>query len=123
MDPAKTASIRDWQMPDSIKGIQAFLGFVNFNREFIVGSWRDLCTNALARMFLSSGRQTALSPSCALKRQSPQLHFWSISNPTAPVWLRQMHLILQLGLFYLNLNRMASCIRLRSIHESYLQQR
>ena len=36
MDPAKLAAIRDWHPPSSIKGVRSFLGFVNFDRKFIL---------------------------------------------------------------------------------------
>lgn len=36
MDPVKAAAIRDWKVPVSTRAVQAFLGFVNFYREFIV---------------------------------------------------------------------------------------
>jgi hypothetical protein len=35
MDPAKTASIRDWIMPTSLSKLRSFLGFANFYRHFI----------------------------------------------------------------------------------------
>jgi hypothetical protein len=34
-DPEKTAAIRDWVYPRTVKGIQSFLGFCNFYRRFI----------------------------------------------------------------------------------------
>jgi hypothetical protein len=36
MDPAKTSNITSWQTPTTVKGVQCFLGFANFYREFIV---------------------------------------------------------------------------------------
>ena len=36
MDPEKTSNITSWQTPTSVKGIQCFLGFANFYRDFIV---------------------------------------------------------------------------------------
>lgn len=35
MDPEKTAAIRDWPVPKSVRDIQSFLGFANFYRRFI----------------------------------------------------------------------------------------
>jgi hypothetical protein len=35
MDPAKTASIRDWIMPTSLSKLRSFLGFTNFYCRFI----------------------------------------------------------------------------------------
>ncbi|CAA9317827.1 hypothetical protein AVDCRST_MAG94-1309 [uncultured Leptolyngbya sp.] len=35
MDPSKTQAIRDWPKPTTVKELQGFLGFVNFNRQFI----------------------------------------------------------------------------------------
>ena len=36
MDPAKVSSLLDWPVPKSIKDVQAFLGFANFYRKFIL---------------------------------------------------------------------------------------
>lgn len=35
VDPAKTAVVRDWAPPTSVKGVQSFLGFCNFYRKFV----------------------------------------------------------------------------------------
>ena len=35
VDPDKIAAIVDWQQPDTVKGVQSFLGFCNFYRKFI----------------------------------------------------------------------------------------
>lgn len=35
MDPAKVAAIRDWELPETRKGIQSFLGLTNYYRRFI----------------------------------------------------------------------------------------
>ena len=35
MDPNKITAIRDWPQPTTVKEVQAFLGFANFNRQFI----------------------------------------------------------------------------------------
>lgn len=35
MDEAKIQVVKDWPTPTTVKGIQEFLGFVNFNRRFI----------------------------------------------------------------------------------------
>jgi hypothetical protein len=35
VDPEKVSVIRDWQAPDTVRGIQSFLGFCNFYRRFI----------------------------------------------------------------------------------------
>jgi len=37
MDPTKVAAIRDWETPANLKDVQAFLGFANFYRRFILG--------------------------------------------------------------------------------------
>jgi transposase InsO family protein len=37
VDPEKTAVIREWQTPTTVKGVQSFLGFCNFYRRFIRG--------------------------------------------------------------------------------------
>jgi hypothetical protein len=36
MDPSKVKAILDWQLPTTLKELQAFLGFANFYRRFIV---------------------------------------------------------------------------------------
>ena len=35
MDPEKVAAIREWQIPKSVKDVQAFIGFAGFYRRFI----------------------------------------------------------------------------------------
>jgi transposase InsO family protein len=35
VDPAKTAVVRDWEQPTTVRGVQSFLGFCNFYRRFI----------------------------------------------------------------------------------------
>ena len=35
MDPVKINGIKEWPRPNNIKGLQSFLGFVNFYRQFI----------------------------------------------------------------------------------------
>lgn len=35
VDPAKTAVVRDWTPPTTVKGVQSFLGFCNFYRKFV----------------------------------------------------------------------------------------
>ena len=35
VDPEKVAAIRSWEAPINVKGVQSFLGFANFYREFI----------------------------------------------------------------------------------------
>ena len=35
VDPEKVAAIRSWEAPINVKGVQSFLGFTNFYREFI----------------------------------------------------------------------------------------
>ncbi|KAB2111391.1 hypothetical protein AG0111_0g1936 [Alternaria gaisen] len=35
MDPAKVAAIREWEAPQTVKGVRSFLGFANFYRKFI----------------------------------------------------------------------------------------
>ena len=35
MDPEKTKAVRDWEVPTSLKGLQSFLGFCNFYRNFL----------------------------------------------------------------------------------------
>ncbi|KAK1916938.1 hypothetical protein P3342_004494 [Pyrenophora teres f. teres] len=37
MDPEKVSAIQDWKLPQSLKDVQAFLGFANFYRRFIRG--------------------------------------------------------------------------------------
>ncbi|KAF7567774.1 hypothetical protein PtrM4_143650 [Pyrenophora tritici-repentis] len=37
MDPDKVSAIQDWKLPQSLKDVQAFLGFANFYRRFIRG--------------------------------------------------------------------------------------
>ena len=37
MDPAKVKAIEDWQLPTNLRELQAFLGFTNFYRRFILG--------------------------------------------------------------------------------------
>ena len=33
-DPAKLAAVRNWHAPDKIKGVQQFVGFVGYYRQF-----------------------------------------------------------------------------------------
>ena len=35
MNPAKVAVIQEWKAPQSVKGVQSFIGFANFYRKFI----------------------------------------------------------------------------------------
>ena len=35
VDPEKTAAIRGWKKPTTVRGVQSFLGFCNFYRQFI----------------------------------------------------------------------------------------
>jgi Reverse transcriptase (RNA-dependent DNA polymerase) len=35
MDPEKAAAIKDWKPPTTLKGVQLFLGFCNFYRQFL----------------------------------------------------------------------------------------
>lgn len=35
VDPEKTAVIRNWAVPTTVRGVQSFLGFCNFYRRFI----------------------------------------------------------------------------------------
>jgi len=35
MDPEKIKAIQDWESPKSVRGVQSFLGFANFYRQFI----------------------------------------------------------------------------------------
>ncbi|CAE7189385.1 Reverse transcriptase [Pyrenophora teres f. teres] len=37
MDPKKVATVLEWQLPRTVKDVQAFLGFANFYRRFIKG--------------------------------------------------------------------------------------
>jgi len=37
MDTAKTDAVSIWPMPTNLKAVQAFLGFTNFYRRFIMG--------------------------------------------------------------------------------------
>jgi len=37
MDPEKVKAIQEWKLPQSLKDVQAFLGFANFYRRFIYG--------------------------------------------------------------------------------------
>ena len=37
MDPKKVAAVTEWNIPEGIKDVQAFLGFANFYRRFIQG--------------------------------------------------------------------------------------
>ena len=34
-DPEKTQAVRDWNVPKTVKQLQAFLGFINFYQKFI----------------------------------------------------------------------------------------
>jgi RNase H-like domain found in reverse transcriptase/Reverse transcriptase (RNA-dependent DNA polymerase)/Integrase zinc binding domain/Retroviral aspartyl protease len=43
MSPKKIQTVQEWQRPTTVKGIQEFLGFCNFNRRFI----KDYSTKAL----------------------------------------------------------------------------
>jgi hypothetical protein len=35
MDPEKVAAIQAWKAPALVKGVQSFVGFANFYRQFI----------------------------------------------------------------------------------------
>ena len=35
MDPEKVTAILGWEAPQSVKGVQSFIGFANFYRKFI----------------------------------------------------------------------------------------
>jgi len=35
MDPEKVNVVLNWEIPKTVKGVQCFLGFVNFYRRFI----------------------------------------------------------------------------------------
>ena len=37
MDEEKIRTVVEWEAPDSVKGVQSFLGFANFHRRFIEG--------------------------------------------------------------------------------------
>lgn len=37
MDPGKVTTVKEWPSPESIKGVQTFLGFANFYLGFIQG--------------------------------------------------------------------------------------
>ena len=37
MDEEKTWTVVNWEAPDSVKGVQSFLGIANFHWQFIVG--------------------------------------------------------------------------------------
>ena len=37
MDPKKTETVKNWPQPKTLKDVQAFLGFANFYRRFILG--------------------------------------------------------------------------------------
>lgn len=37
IDPEKTAAVKDWPIPSTIKQVQSFLGFVGYYRRFIKG--------------------------------------------------------------------------------------
>ena len=41
MDPEKVQTIKDWQAPRNLRELQAFLGFTNFYRRFIL-AYSDL---------------------------------------------------------------------------------
>ena len=50
MDPDKVKAIQEWPVPTSLKELQGFLGFANFNRQFIEGySRRALPLTAATR--------------------------------------------------------------------------
>ncbi|KFZ23108.1 hypothetical protein V502_02413, partial [Pseudogymnoascus sp. VKM F-4520 (FW-2644)] len=36
VDPEKTETIRNWERPTTVRGVQPFLGFCNFYRKFIL---------------------------------------------------------------------------------------
>ena len=64
VDPAKTAAVQDWHVPDSVPKLRSYLGFANYFRKFIQGYsnlvpplnaflTRHLCGLLIARMHLS----------------------------------------------------------------------
>ena len=40
VDPEKTETIRNWEPPTTVRGVQSFLGFCNFYRKFILNYGR-----------------------------------------------------------------------------------
>ena len=40
VDPEKTETIRNWERPTTVRGVQSFLGFYNFYRKFILNYGR-----------------------------------------------------------------------------------
>jgi hypothetical protein len=53
LDPKKLQGIRDWKRLIMVKGIQSFLGLVNFYRKFIKGFWvlAKLLSDVLKKKF------------------------------------------------------------------------
>lgn len=95
MNPEKVKALLDWQLPHCLKDVQAFLGFANFYRRFILGfSAIAKPLTALTRKEVTSGDAFPLKPGTkeavafeSLKQaftKAPVLvHF----NPDLPIWL------------------------------------
>jgi hypothetical protein len=66
MDPVKIAGVADWPMPSNKKGVQSFIGFINFYRRFICGFSLTMHVHSLTglwRMLGSSGACPRKTPS------------------------------------------------------------
>ena len=54
IDPQKLEAVSKWPIPTTIKEVQSFLGFVNYNRKFI----RDYSKKAIPLTNLTKGEKT-----------------------------------------------------------------
>lgn len=66
-DPAKTAAVREWPAPQTVKQVKSFLGFAGYYRRFIP-AFSKIATplNALTRGTANHGKTTTInwSPEC-----------------------------------------------------------
>ena len=63
-DPAKIEDVKSWPVPDCLKSVRQFLGFVGYNRRFIP-SFADVATSLVTltgKDYLLCGIQVARLP-------------------------------------------------------------
>ena len=75
MDQEKIRTVVEWEAPDSVKGVQSFLGFANFYRLFIEGYSK---LTRLITDLKKSRRNSFLSDECGLGFQELEQRFTSV---------------------------------------------